>query len=124
MGPLVHFTCAAGDAEAIWKSKTLTPVNGREYDVELDIDPILRMGENAAVELGLMPALAMIGTQVQIVAIVEQVDDDGMVYLRLSPDCIVMIESAGPKIQCGQALRLVREPMALQVTPFGQSPSV
>jgi hypothetical protein len=118
-GVLVHFTSAVGEAAALWQSTKITPAKGHEYDVELDIDAILKLGENASVQLGAKPGLAMIGTKVQIVGIVESIDDDGMVYFRLAPDCIMMIESFGSTFHKAEVLRLALEPVAIRLTPIG-----
>ena len=118
-GVLVHFTSATGEAAALWQSTKLTPLKGREYDVELDVDAILKLGENATVQLGRKPSLAMIGSKVQLFGIVESIDDDGMVHFRLAPDCITMIESLGSTFHKTDVIRLVLEPVTIKLTPIG-----
>ena len=49
----MRFTSAAGEAAALWQSTKITPLKGGEYDVELDIDAILKLDENATVQLSL-----------------------------------------------------------------------
>jgi hypothetical protein len=117
-GMLVDFSCAAGNGAAFWKSKRITPVAGKEYDAELDIALVLQVGENAEETAGVTPGFELVGQDVQIMGISEQIDDDGIVYLRLSRDCIVVIESSGAPPKVGQMLRMVVKSGLLRLTAF------
>lgn len=115
----MRFGCFAGEAVALWKSSRVIPIQGREYDVELDVDTVLTIGGNATIERGLRPNLSVHGTQVQITGTVERIDPDNLVLLRLMPDCLLMVETTGSTFPCGAAVRFAVEPTALWLTPFG-----
>ena len=115
----VHFSCEAGEGAAVWKGTKIAPISGREYDAELDINQVLRVGENCTKEGDAAPSLKLLGEAIQVTGVVERCDDDGMIHLRLSLDSLVLVQSAGASPKPGEILRLVTPVEALQLSPIG-----
>jgi hypothetical protein len=116
---LVHFRCAAGEAAATWRGATIAPIVGRSYDAELDVEVPLKIGENATLDATASRGLQLRGADVELSGAVEGVDTDGLVYLRLADDCIVMIESQGALFQTGDLIRLLISPRQMALSPTG-----
>jgi hypothetical protein len=91
--PLVRFDAKAGRAAALWNSEVVPPKVGKEYSAELDVNLVLSSDARAA--HGGVESLSESGDSVQIGATVEGIDSDGLLYLRISEDCLVMVESSG-----------------------------
>lgn len=56
--------------------------------------------------------------KVVIAGAIESRDEDGMTYLRLASDCLLMIES-GDNLRVGSHLRLSLPSSELKLTPLG-----
>lgn len=118
--PGVAFSCAIGSAVARWQGKTQEPHVGAEYDVELDIDDVLRPGDTLQLIESSQAAIKHSEEVNEIIGLVEAVDDDGMLFVRLSPDCLMMVEiTHQERLGPGQWLRMRVPRQALSVWPFG-----
>lgn len=117
-GTIVTCGTTLGVATANWASRNRVPVEGAEYDVELDLDVVLERAKNMLPDDAAVPALFIEGDWVTLHATVEGVDDDGVAYLRLARDCLIMVETVG-EISAGKAIRVTVPPSAISVTPFG-----
>lgn len=109
---------AAGTARAIWKSRSIEPLAGRTATVEFDVDTVLRLGDNAKV-VGAGPAsLVHDGDGTTVHALVESSDEDNMLFLRLTPDGLIMVEGSG-EIRAGTWLRFHLRQDELVASPAG-----
>ena len=115
---VVSFRCVAGDARALWRSTKLAPVAGQQYEVEIDIITVLSSGAIAtAAPNG--NCLERIGSKTRATTTVEGVDEDGMAYLRLAPDCLLMAEFAGVVVEPDMIASFTLEPAELHVWVTG-----
>jgi hypothetical protein len=113
----VWFECAAGRSVACWKSAHIQPSAGMIYDVELDLEGPVEVGHNARFCASGPPYLAGNGG-VTMRTSVEDADEDGMLYLRLTDDCLVMAESTG-EVLAGTTLELSFSDTSVFLTPIG-----
>jgi hypothetical protein len=116
---IVRFQCHSGEGLASWRSNNIVPVAGKEYQVEIDMTPVLRVCENASFLTGTGASIMVLDHRVQLTAEVDGVDEDGVVYLRLAPDCLFMAESVNSVFQPGSIVRTILDPRELQVTVTG-----
>lgn len=112
---LVCFECRAGVGAAVW-SEDEAPVVGNRYGVELDIDTTLT-SEHKVVGGG-APTLKVDGRDVFFDVWVDSVDPDGVIYLRLALDALVMVESSGG-IAPGDRLRFGCRARDVSLTVIG-----
>jgi hypothetical protein len=103
----VRYECSLGVSSASWGDPSIEPVVGDDYFIEFTfLDPI-RLGENASV----LPragraAVGVCDSLAQVDGLVEEIDEDGIVALRLAPDCLALIESHPGVLEKGTWLRL------------------
>jgi hypothetical protein len=114
----VTFEASPGRAVARWSSKRYKPEIGRSYDVELDADTAADRQTNTNTGRTDVRSLRFENDEVVVEGSVESIDDDGLAYVRLSDDCLLMIETAGA-FSAGEALRIILPAQALSVTPTG-----
>ena len=113
----VQFSCRAGDGWSRWSSVE-APRVGTTYDAELDTDESLELGRNAT-DCNTHDIGIRIGTNnVTLSGTIESRDEDGMLYLRLASDCLLMIETEDT-ISTGQHVQFSVPAAALELTPFG-----
>ncbi|HEX5244001.1 MAG TPA: hypothetical protein VFW23_12120, partial [Tepidisphaeraceae bacterium] len=114
---IVHFRSQAGDAVALWRSPKVSPVVDHQYEVELDTSVVLRdQAVTSTITSSARTRLERVGSKTHLIATVESLDEDGMAYLRLAPDCILMVESEGQSIHPGITVALDLEATDLEVT--------
>ena len=96
LGVVVRFSCSAGIGLGCWKQVAELPVPGDCFSAELDVDELLAFPANLAwLQDG--PSELRIALDEEHLTMrgrIESIDEDGMVYLRLADDCLVMIESS------------------------------
>ena len=93
-GARISFSCDLGHAVATWDGPP--PRAGDTYDVELatDATPAWATPRLHALATG-TPALRSDGDLVVIHARLESADADGVVFLRLAPDALLMLATHG-----------------------------
>lgn len=89
---LIGFTCSIGTGRGTWRSSRRNPMPGASVDVEFDF------GKLAATEMRLCrrAAASMSVNDTGVLSIhghVDSVDEDGVWFLRLATDALVMVES-------------------------------
>jgi hypothetical protein len=117
---LVTFESTAGTARARWVSKEHQPRIDKSYDVELDVDGTVSEKTNARKTGESSPGIAGNDEETVLRARVESVDVDGMAYLRLATDCLVMIETEG-EFSAGDFIEIRLPPKSVSVTVTGVS---
>lgn len=113
----IVFSSTAGRGRGIWSKGV--PTTGRSYDVELDVNEPVKIGINATLSDSEQCSISTREEKVVLCGNVESVDDDGMVYLRLSTDCIIMLESEPEAVQPGRWLMLGIPVGSLELAPQG-----
>ena len=114
----VTFSSPAGNGTARWSSCS-GPPSPREYSVELDINIDITPSHVIPRLESDSPRLSLAGGSTRVVGIVEQLDDDGVAYLRLHESCITMVDCAAPYPPPGTVLCLKAAQDELTVTPIG-----
>lgn len=97
---IVRFRCAAGIGAGKWL------VSFWQYSVatfaELDITPVIELGRNMDINPHeTTDCIECSQSETIIVGTVESIDDDGMAYIRLSVDCLIMVESVPGELSQG-----------------------
>lgn len=113
---LVRFQCQSGETWGNWSNHQLVPRRSQDYSVELDVDQVMTLGQNASYSRQSECAVNHEEGLVTLNGLVEDRDDDGMIYLRIAPDCLMMIESEGAEIQKGKWLQVRLEPSFLRIS--------
>ena len=114
---LVEFACAAEIATGYWDSDMAVPRPETAIHVELDIDDPLVLGENVESTDAREATIVTAGSTNVLVCCVESVDDDGMAYLRVSDNCLVMAECDISEIGEGDWLSVKLAASDLRVSP-------
>jgi hypothetical protein len=94
-----------------WMART-PPVIGEDYDAEFTIDRALE--EVVQTVTTGSRRFELLGEENRIHAEVEQLDEDGVAFLRIAPDCVFMIEASG-SVVVGASLSLSLPWQELQV---------
>lgn len=81
-----------GTIAGSWREDSPVPLVGQAVEVEFDIDHLVR-ATDVVVTPGTVAAVSTDGNVVR--GLLESVDEDGMGYLRLTPDCLAMLETDG-----------------------------
>ena len=92
---------------------------GQVRDVELDFDDPLREGQNVAVISGGAFRVLQHRDQTVLEGLVDSLDDDGLLYLRLGDDCLMMLDSAPGAFSVGDWIRIQCAGGQLGLTPIG-----
>jgi hypothetical protein len=94
--PIVRFECASGIGKAVWKSQKIHPEINAEYSAELDIECV---GHSIRIHRDRVHQPISHSTDnVTLRGSIESVDNDGLGYLRLSNDCLVMLDAVSPEL--------------------------
>lgn len=115
--PRVQFDTGIGIGVATWSGQII-PREGKEVDVEIDIDERIDFSQNAQVGDQDDYGVSHYDKNVVFRGLIEDQDDDGMSYLRIAPDCLVMIESEEHSLK-GTWLRLEVSMESVRITPIG-----
>jgi hypothetical protein len=88
---LLQFKCAVGSACGIWKGES-SPEVGETYSVEIEIDRII---DDSFFVISGKHKLEIAGdeNEVSLVGIIEFIDSDGMLFIRLDGDCLFMLSN-------------------------------
>jgi hypothetical protein len=114
----VTFDSAAGRARAKWVSKSHKPEVGKAYDVEMDADTTADRQTNTSDGRQDRRGIRIENDRVMLDANIEAIDDDGLAYLRLADDCLLMIETSGD-FSAGEVLCVTLPFHAVSVTVTG-----
>ncbi len=85
-----------------------------------DVDDSIESGRNATLTEAERCGLSVEGEMVAIRGYIDSLDEDGMIYFRLAPDCLLMIESDDEELEEGSWLQLVFPTRDLKLTPLGK----
>ena len=88
----VEFTCNQGTSQGTWK--TGVPRLGQTYDVELNFQQPLEMGENLRAAADESPRVSRSADGITLVARVEDIFEEGTASLRLG-EALILIEYQG-----------------------------
>ena len=113
----VEFFCTVGAGIAKCSQQNL--VNGMICDVEIDINVTLKLGTNAEKNLDNNLYIQNEENINLINGLVENIDDDDIICLRLANDCIIMIEYEECEIFEGDILLIKIRKEDLEVTLIG-----
>ena len=91
-----------GQIGGCWRESSVAPSVGQLLSIEFTIDHTVRVDE--VVEEGGWAAVARNGWN-ELRGQLEAIDDDGVGYLRLAPDCLVLVETDGG-VTAGQWIQL------------------
>jgi len=80
--------------------------DGRQYSVEFDFSPYLNANENTKIGTTREAGFYCEGDDTLIVALVENVDEDDEVCLRIAPDCIIIAYRNDELIQEGDRVEI------------------
>ena len=86
--------------------------------MELDVNVIVRMGVNCKLNPCQTTIMAEANGVVTLQGLVVEQDDDGMAYLRLGPDAVIMLEAPYDELK-GKWIELVLSPNAIAATAIG-----
>jgi hypothetical protein len=113
---MVTFAAPCGVAVAQWRGRDRARP-GDSYDIEFDVFVIVDRASNAQTAEDQAPAMMFRGEAVLLCGSIEAVYDDGVAYLRLAPDCIMMVNTAGD-ISAGDFVQISVPASALAITPY------
>jgi hypothetical protein len=114
----VGFESSAGRARGKWVARDHAPQIGKFYTVELDVDVVADKKSNVCVERQEPHTLSARDDTALIEATAEAVDEDGLAFLRLSDDCLLMVETSGG-ITPGDVVRIAVPTRSLVITMTG-----
>ncbi|WP_052552465.1 hypothetical protein [Enhygromyxa salina] len=92
---------------------------GATYDAELDVEDSIELGRNATITSDGDNGISMEAGKVVVTGVIESRDGDGMTYLRVARDCLLMIESDDDDLGVGSRVRISLSGGELQLTPMG-----
>jgi hypothetical protein len=114
---LARFDTIIGSAWAVWNGST-APQPGKTYDVEIDIEDQIDLSKNARIISDSHMAITGDKSHVTLAGVVEEQDGDGMAYLRIARDCLIMIEVFEGAFK-GRCLEILVPTQAVGLSPFG-----
>ena len=121
---VVKFYSDVGGGVATWVCAR-QPVKNHEYDVEIDIEkPIdqVKIGNNEDECRHLSEGRHLMVFQNKstlMYGMIESVEDDGMTYFRLAPDCLIMIELGDSNVKEGDWISLKLQPEDIEISAQG-----
>lgn len=113
----VQFECGSGVGIASWMGRT-APRVGQQMNVEIDIEDAISFPETARTSDRYEYKVSHRDGDVTFEGVVEDQDDDGMSYFRVSVDCLLMLDSAEEDLK-GQWLELNVSVNSVKMTPIG-----
>ena len=117
---IVKFSSSAGDANAAWSGSL--PIVGTNVDVEIDLDFELAHGNTTVLPDDTQTRISVSPRGVSIVAIIEQIDDDRMLFMRINDNSTITVEHVVDFIpQVGAHLMIQSTVDKFRLTPFGSS---
>ena len=86
------------------------------YSAEIDIHSRINLNHNAAIVSDRRYFIKHHQDENEIQGLVEQIDEDGLIYLRVGDDCIIMIENDSNQISKGEYLLIKVKLTDLEIT--------
>ena len=110
---LVSFTCSVGQGRAVWRA-SYEPEEAHDYEAEFSVqDPL----KDWSLKAGVVPSeLALRGTNMRFTGVVDEVDEDGVVYVRLARDCLIMLD--GVDVEVGSSATFEVPVQQVELFPF------
>ncbi|WP_444897337.1 hypothetical protein [Microbulbifer sp. SSSA005] len=115
---VVNFGSDVGDGIATWVGAN-KPVKNYEYDVEIDIEKSIGQVKSSNNESEGRYSISLEDNSTLISGEIESVEEDGMAYLRLSQDCLIMIESGDSEVKGGDWISLKIQCEDIEVSAQG-----
>jgi len=116
-GEVVEFSSKIGRGRAHWKGASAEGYLA--CDIEFTIASAAARGTNA------MPGrpngfqISLIGDATLLAGLVEGVDEDGVFYFRLAPDCLVLVDAEPGTFRAGEWIEITCPPDELLLYPIG-----
>jgi len=114
----IAFSTGCGDGTAQWASNRRLAEQGRTHFVEFDINVCLEASMIGQGVSAPAPGFSRLGDDTLVRGILESMDEGGMGYLRISSDCLIMVETRLDPSSIGKMASIRLSPSQLQVTPF------
>ena len=114
---IVRFNTTIGEALGLWRGEK-TSVPGDTYSVEFELGPAVEVGVSAVVEPTGSPSLRISGSQTVIVVLVDHVDGDGVLGLRLANDCLFLADFIGSPPEAGSLIKVQVAAREFAIYPF------
>jgi hypothetical protein len=116
----VHFKCSVGSS-VVFADKYHWPHMASESAyVDFDINTSLRIGINTQLINSSGYSICNTDSSVVLTGTIEQQDEDGLVYFRLAPDCLIMIEvEDNYRFDPNQAVSISVKPHEFKATSIG-----
>jgi len=102
----VEFSSAVGSGIGVCKNTHVMMKGVYDYDSEFDINIPINLKRNALLVSDRRCFIRLLEDKNEIQGLVDQIDEDGMIYLRLAIDCLIMVESENDEIKKGDYLLL------------------
>jgi hypothetical protein len=116
---IVEFLSQVGTGRGAWATWAAPPVVGREYDVEFDFSEVLGASVAEPQPKAGEPWVRFHDDVVELHVGVEAIDEDGVMFLRLNPECLIMVDCPALDFEVGDHLLLSLHPKALTLSPQG-----
>jgi hypothetical protein len=117
--PVATFDSALGSGVAVLGGSYDPGFVGQQMSVEFDIDAPASINGNAAYSDNSVPTICSTPEGVELVGAVESQDEDGMAYLRLSEECLIMVDVLNKeRLDIGRMLRMNLKMTEMRMTPI------
>ena len=116
---IVNFLCSTGNGKGIWFSD-LDPIIESNYSVEFDFDDGLKLGREVNIINTSSFSISSSNEITNIIALVDSIDTDDMLFLKLSADSVTMLELNDiGNIAISDFLEIKIPANCLKITPIG-----
>jgi hypothetical protein len=105
--------CPIGQIAGAWRESSPSPQAGQWIDVEFDIDHVIYATDVIDVKNQIVSLLWESNVN-YIVGCLESMDGDGMGYLRIAADCLLMLDTDGALVP-GQWVQLRVPPSSVGI---------
>jgi hypothetical protein len=117
-GTWIRFSSGCGEGTAQWASDRHSAEEGCGYHVEFDIDVPLEAPMPSRASSPPEAGFSRMGDDTLVVGILEALDEDGMGCLRISSDCLIMVETRLDASSIGKTISTRLNPAQLRAFPF------
>lgn len=111
------FNSKVGPGAGHWSGKT-APVIDAEYDIEIDIDDKIDEGHSAFLSGKHKYFMDISKDNIVLNGTIENIEEDGMVFFRLSQDCLFMIEGGDHEFKANDWISLKVKAASISLWPF------